>query len=118
MNNTCNHCRWNHPLPSLSKLQTLRVVGFSDGGLWKNWNKAATGWSILVTDGREAWLLGHGGTVVQAGSHGSFGVEAFALEELVTNLLSLCGSLGVEDDSWKIEPVSFVREELIVVSRY
>ena len=92
-------------------------MGFSDGGLRKNLGKAATGWAILVTDGIEAWSLGYVGTAVQAGTHGSFGVEAFALEELATNLLSLCSNLGVNDDSWKIEPVSFVREDLIVVAR-
>ena len=117
MDNSNDHNHWNLPLPCLTKLQTLRVVGFSDGGLRKNVGKAATGWAILAIDGTEAWILGLGGTAVQAGSHGSFGVEAFALEELVTNLLSLCSNHGVEDNSWKIKSVPYVRENLINVPR-
>ena len=117
MNNSSNHAKWNRPLPSLAKLKTLRIIAFSDGGLRKDVGKAATGWYILALDGLEAWVLGVGGTVVQSNKLGSFGIEAFALEELITNLLYLCKNHGVTDNTWKIESTPYVQECLSKVSR-
>ena len=117
MDSNTNHVKWNLPLPSLAKLQTLRVIAFSDGGLSKDDRRAATGWFILALDGLEAWILGSGGTVVQSNGFGSFAIEAFALEDLITNLLYLCNNHGVSDNSWKIESTPYVQERLTKVSR-
>ena len=64
-----------------------------------------------------AWILGTGGSVVQSNMLGSFGIEAFALEKLITNLLYLCNNHGVTDNTWKIESTPYVQECLINVSR-
>ena len=83
----------------------------------KVWKKAATGWAIVAMEQGKAWVLGRGGTKVEATSSGSFGVEAFALEELVNELLGLCNNQGVCDDSWIIEPITFVQEWLVTINR-
>ena len=79
--------------------------------------RAATGWTIVAVVDDCAWLLGSGGKLVEIGAAGSFCVEAFAMEELVDNLLWLCGAHGVLDDSWKVESIPFSREELLEVKR-
>ena len=58
-----------------------------------------------------------GGSLVQSTAHGSFGIEVFALEELITNLTSLYHGQGVADNSWETIPTPFVRECIISPTR-
>ena len=89
-------------------------MGFSDGGLRRNssGDKAATGWAIFALEGKEAWLLGEGGTLILAHSHGSFGAEAYALEELTASLTYLYDHSGTTDNSWKNCPVQYITERI------
>lgn len=58
-----------------------------------------------------------GGTLVEAGSAGSFGIEAFALDELVGSLFTLCRNQGVKDGSWKVVSAPYSVSELLGVKR-
>ena len=52
-----------------------------------------------------------------AHSHGSFGAEAYALEELTTSLVYLCDRTGVTDNSWKICPAQYATEHITRILR-
>ena len=62
-------------------------------------------------------VAGSWGTLVEAGSAGSFGIEVFALDELVGSLFTLCRNQGVNDGSWKVVSAQYSRSELLEVKR-
>ena len=99
---------WADPLPDPDTLKNTKIIGFSDGGLRKNVNKAAVGWVIVAVTEEGIWQVGKGGKFIKCGDAGSFGVEAVALETLVDSLnyLTLIDN-GVRDNSWMVSSLNF-----------